>query len=710
MLEFLYKKYQNIDKRKAFKIICMLVIIYVVFCVFENIVNADILDAMGEPESFKNLIGEAKYLQSPYRSNYYLDVKSLGLTDLFNKFTNWSANLLWSGVTILTYILLIVFNLGFSMDIADMFSGILDTIMTALKTSIFDEYFLLIVSIAVIYVAISFVRNNLGQVFSRLGYIVLTIVLMFVSTMYSANIVSGITTLSKSIGASSIVAISNRETTEDNIGQVAGELWGNLVHKPWLELEFDGKQGEVENLDGVVDKILSLPGDSEERQNYIDELNKSNKELFKESVGTGRILPSLLILIVNVVKMGVMIVLSVIQIVFQIVTILFVLAFPFMLLLSISPSFGGVNLISNLGNQILGSQVGIVLTSFLLGLMIKLDGLIATYLGGLGTYGWFAITIIQTAIYVGVIWQRKQIFRILMSMQSKISSSSAGVWRNVMKTTDKTVDGAKSAGGYAADKVKGGANSFREAVEEKANNFGDKVRDFHAKHFDKETLGEKIRNYNKEKENERRKQENIKYKNTKSPGDNKAQNTSTSSVNKEQIKSEDKSDNIKRPKINYRAMKGQEHKSEEKLKNKEETLKDVSNNMSNKLKNEEEKVSQKKDVNKRNETIKTQNIDEKVKKDQENKGHMKNITDEMREKALNKEKKSYNNTTSGKLDIKPKMIEKVVSKDIKNTVVEKDNRNIKDRNKIRELDIKNEKLNTNISSIDRAKMFNKNNR
>lgn len=694
MLEFLYKKYQNIDKRKTFKIICMLVIVYVMFCVFESIVNADILDAMGEPESFKNLLGEAKYLQSPYRSNYYLDVKSLGLTDLFNKFTNWTANLLWSGVTILTYILLIVFNLGFSMDIADMFKGILDSIMTALKTTIFDEYFLLIVSIAIIYVAISFVRNNLGQVFSRLGYIVITTVIMVVATMYSADIVSGVTTLSKSIGASSIVAISDRESTEDNIGQVSGELWSNLVHRPWLELEFDGRQGEVENLDVVVDRILSRPGDSEERQKYIDELNKSNQELFKESAGTVRILPSLLILIVNAVKMGVMIVLSIIQIVFQIVTILFVLAFPFMLLLSISPSFGGMSLIANLGNQILGAQVGIVLTSFLLGLMIKLDGLIATYLGGLGTYGWFAITVIQTAIYVGVIWQRKQIFRLLMSMQSKISRSSAGVWRNVMKTTDKTVDGAKSAGEYAADKVRSGANNFKEGVREKSTNFGDKVRDFHEKHFDKETLGDKIRNYNKEKEKEKRQQENIKYKiskvskESKNPGDNR--NKSTSNINKEQMKSEDKSEKIKRPTIN---------------------------NMVNKIRQESSKD---------NEEKKVKDVDRKVEKVKESKERQedtkrKNIVNEMRNRNLNKENKTYNNAEVVNTERNQNMREKIVNKDMRNSLREKESNNIKyidknivkkelNINKPREIVIKNQQINNGISSIDRAKMFNRNNK
>lgn len=710
MLEFLYKKYQNIDKRKAFKIISMIVVVYVIFSVFENIVNADILDAMGEPESFKNLIGEAKYLQSPYRSNYSLDVKSLGLTDLFNKFTNWCANQVWSGVVILTYILLIVFNLGFSMDIADMFKGVLDSIMTSLKATIFDEYFLLIVSIAVIYVAISFVKNNLGQVFSRLGYIVLTTVLMLAATLYSADIVSGITTLSKSIGASSIVAISDRESTEDNIGQVAGELWGNLVHRPWLELEFDGIQDEVENLDGVVDKILSMKGDSEERQNYIDQLNKNNQELFKEDAGTGRILPALLLLIVNALKMGVMIVLSVIQIVFQIVTILFVLAFPFMLLLSISPSFGGMSLISNLGNQILGAQVGIVLTSFLLGLMIKLDGLIATYLGGLGTYGWFAITVIQTAIYVGVVWQRKQIFRLLMSMQSKISRSSTRVWHKAMKTTDKAVDGAKGAGEYAVDKVRSGANNFKEGVREKTTNFGDKVRDFHEKYFDNETLGDKVRRYNKEKEKERSTKENIKHNRNKSQStsDNQERNTNniSGSINKDPMKVEEKSENIKRPNINYETRKGREDKlkDEEKINKKDDNPKDISNDMSDKLRNERAKANENIGLKSRD------RADEKVDR------KPKNIGNTMRNSNLNKENKSSNNTAEN-TTINQNMKEKIVPKDIRNLVKEKENRNINtfqnkgikeqdiNKNKRSGVEINSDKVNLNVSSEDRAKMF-----
>lgn len=469
MIDFLYKKYTNLNKKKVFKLVAICVFVYVVFRVFEREVSADIFEAIGEPNNFTDLVGNGKFLESPFRSNYYLDIKSVssGLKGTFNEYGNWLANMLWYGLTIITYMLIMLFNLAFSMDISDMFKEVLNTIMTSLKNSVFDEYFILIVSIALIYIAISFFRNNIGQLFSRLGYIILTIAIMGMATKYSADIVSGMTTLSKSIGANSIVAISDRETTENNIGQISGELWASLVHTPWLELEFDGKYNSLENKDDIVNKIFSLKKESNERQEYIDKLNEGNPELFKENAGSGRILPALLISIVNIFKMFVMIVIALVQIVFQILTILFVIAFPFLLLLSMSPSFGGVNLISNWWNQILGSQLGIVLTSFLLGLLIKIDGLIATYLGELGTYGWFGITLVQTAIYIGIILQRKQIFRVLMSLQSKVSRSGAGVWRNTMRTTEKGIDGLKNAGGAAADKVKGKAEDLKDAVRKK---------------------------------------------------------------------------------------------------------------------------------------------------------------------------------------------------------------------------------------------------
>ena len=74
-----------------------------------------------------------------------------------------------------------------------------------------------------------------------------------------------------------------------------------------------------------------------------------------------------------------------------------------------------------------------------------------------------------------------------------------------MRTTEKGIDGLKNAGGAAADKVKGKAEDLKDAVRKKATTFGDKVRAFNDEHFDRETVGDRIRNYNKAKAEEQRK-------------------------------------------------------------------------------------------------------------------------------------------------------------------------------------------------------------
>lgn len=689
MIDFLYKKYISLNKKKVFKLVAICVFVYVVFRVFERKVSADIFEAIGEPNNFTDLVGNGKFLESPFRANYYLDIKTVGagLKGTFNEYGNWLANILWYGLTIITYMLIMLFNLAFSMDISDMFKEVLNTIMISLKNSVFDEYFILIVSIALIYIAISFFRNNIGQLFSRLGYIILTIAIMGMATKYSADIVSGMTTLSKNIGASSIVAISDRETTENNIGQISGELWASLVHTPWLELEFDGKYNSLENKDDIVNKIFSLKKESNERQEYIDKLNEENPELFKENAGSGRILPALLISIVNIFKMFVMIVIALVQIVFQILTILFVIAFPFLLLLSMSPSFGGVNLIFNWWNQILGSQLGIVLTSFLLGLLIKIDGLIATYLGNLGTYGWFGITLVQTAIYIGIILQRKQIFRVLMSLQSKVSSSGAGVWRNTMRTTEKGVDGLKNAGGATADKVKGKAEDLKDAVRKKATTFGDKVRDFHDEHFDRETVGDRIRNYNKAKEERRKSQEKATRDNT----------SKTQDINREERKS-------------YTAD------QQERLNIRQAKDENINQNTSEptKKRNTEEKV----------ETIKRPNINDLAK-------NIKNNSSNKNKSNISKgveEKNPKNNVVEIIKDVPIRKNNEVMIIESGNEAVETDEGNTlilnktanrkserksieekirKVQNNENKIIINQENVKDNISNIDRAKMFRK---
>ena len=71
-----------------------------------------------------------------------------------------------------------------------------------------------------------------------------------------------------------------------------------------------------------------------------------------------------------------MVIICLFSILFQILTILLVFFSPIILLLSIIPATGGTSLVAKWGKQILGAQLGIVFTSFVIGTLLKIDGVI----------------------------------------------------------------------------------------------------------------------------------------------------------------------------------------------------------------------------------------------------------------------------------------------------------------------------------------------
>ena len=400
--------------KKLFKIIFFAVLSYVIIHSLARAASASILGAMGSPENFNKLSGTAKYLGEPYRYNYYLDAIE---GSYINQGINFFANFLWEISIVITYALILTFNLAFSMDIANLFSDTINSIMASLKTNIFDIYILLAISVGVLYVIVSFLKKNTIQLFSRLGYMAIAMALALMTTIYSGDLVSVITQTSKAIGASSIVAIGSEKDTEVNLEQVSGSLWVTLVHQPWLELESENKLSDEQ-----VETLLRLDRNSDKRDETVKNINDADESIFAEGAGRERVVPALLMLVVSGIKMLIMLAVAIIQVVFQVFTVILMFFLMIILLLSIVPSTGGAKLLGIWAKQVLGFQVGIVLTSFILGFLIKVDQLIASNLSG-GKYGWFAITILQVSIYIGVIVFRQQIFEILKKLQNSMSTN-----------------------------------------------------------------------------------------------------------------------------------------------------------------------------------------------------------------------------------------------------------------------------------------------
>lgn len=399
-----------------FKVIFFIVLIYLIGGAIEKAVSANVLNIMGGPESFNELSGPGKYLGEPYRFNYYLDAID---GSYMEQGINFIANFFWDIDVIITYALLLAFNLAFSTDIASLFSGILDSIMSNLKNNIFDTYILLTVSIGLLYVIASLFKRNVAQVLSRIGYMVFAVALATVIVAYSGKVVTVVTQMSKEIGASSIVSVTNDQATQFNISQISGEIWGTLVHQPWLELEAESKLSSSE-----VESILSLDRDSKNREEKIKSINDGDKSIFAGGVGKSRVVPAMFMLFVNGFKIAIMLVIAMIQIVFQIMTIILIIFLFIILLLSVIPSYGP-RLLGIWGRQVLGFQTGIVLTSMILGFLIKCDNLIATSIGGGGTYGWLIVTFFQVCIYGGIIYFRSQIFDILKKIQNTYTTTYA---------------------------------------------------------------------------------------------------------------------------------------------------------------------------------------------------------------------------------------------------------------------------------------------
>ena len=125
-------------------------------------------------------------------------------------------------------------------------------------------------------------------------------------------------------------------------------------------------------------------------------------------------------------------------------------------------------MVKNFGMQIVGSQFGIVVISFFLGVIIQVDSLIATTIKSItnSSYGWMFISFIQALIFLGIIMMRKQIFKLIMDIQKKVHSSGNGVWRKASQYSDKM---AEKGGEKAKETLSNVRERTRKVVEKGAH-------------------------------------------------------------------------------------------------------------------------------------------------------------------------------------------------------------------------------------------------
>ncbi|MDY2582809.1 MAG: TcpH, partial [Clostridium perfringens] len=333
--------------------------------------------------------GWGQFIADKYRNNYALDIIDTHGWELIDKAITGLTNIVFSGIVMISWFGVNIFRFCFTNDIAAGFANQLNSVLGSLNNGIFNNFFMIVFMISLFSIVYNLYKKN----FSAIGSQILAVAIIYATTAFLSNgavgFLSKTTEFSKTIGTSAIVAINGKDNNnegslEDYSKTVVGTLWGNFVQQPWVMLEFDGKvplinksdSSNEENKDALdySKEILSEPYGSDKREKALESINeKFNKELFSKNGINTKLVSVCVLFIITLIKMVILIAVGMIQIGFQLMSILLILLLPFIMLIAIVPFFGGTNIIKGIARKYLGTQLGIIVSSFVLALLVLVD-------------------------------------------------------------------------------------------------------------------------------------------------------------------------------------------------------------------------------------------------------------------------------------------------------------------------------------------------
>ena len=452
--KFLYLKnkltYKNI--LKALVIIATIVIAY--NCLTKIAYADGFLSYGNSDDPYKNIQeGWGQFIAEKYRNNYALDIIDTHGWELIDKAITGLTNIVFSGIVMISWFGVNIFRFCFTNDIAAGFANQLNSVLGSLNNGIFNNFFMIVFMISLFSIVYNLYKKN----FSAIGSQILAVAIIYATTAFLSNgavgFLSKTTEFSKTIGTSAIVAINGKDNNnegslEDYSKTVVGTLWGNFVQQPWVMLEFDGKLELLNQNDNRVNEeaikyskdILSEPYGNDKREKALESINeKFNKELFSKNGINTKLVSVCVLFIITLIKMIILIAVGMIQIGFQLMSILLILLLPFIMLIAIVPFFGGTNIIKGIARKYLGTQLGIIVSSFVLALLVLVDTVTITMFQAWGANLIIAL-LMQCTCWIMVIAFRKQLMNGLINLQNRIAPGTAGAFKFGSKTLDKSAD------------------------------------------------------------------------------------------------------------------------------------------------------------------------------------------------------------------------------------------------------------------------------
>ncbi|MGU9189838.1 conjugal transfer membrane protein TcpH [Clostridium perfringens] len=449
--KFLYLK-NKLTYKNILKAIVIIATIVIAYNCLTKIAYADGFLSYGNSDDpYKSIPeGWGMFISEKYRNNYALDIIDTHGWELIDKAITGLTNIVFSGIVMISWFGVNIFRFYFTNDIAAGFANQLNSVLGSLNNGIFNNFFMIVFMISLFSIVYNLYKKN----FSAIGSQILAVAIIYATTAFLSNgavgFLSKTTEFSKTIGTSAIVAINGKENNEGSLEDysktVVGTLWGNFVQQPWIMLEFDGKL-QLMNKDSINKEaldyskdILSEPYGSDEREKALKSIDeKFNNELFSKNGINTKLVSVCVLFIITLIKMIILIAVGMIQIGFQLMSILLILLLPFIMLIAIVPFFGGTNIIKGIARKYLGTQLGIIVSSFVLALLVLVDTVTLTMFQSWGANLIIAL-LMQCTCWIMVIAFRKQLMNGLINLQNRIAPGTAGAFKFGTKTLDKSAD------------------------------------------------------------------------------------------------------------------------------------------------------------------------------------------------------------------------------------------------------------------------------
>ena len=354
----------------------------------------------------ENISGDGQYMSSNYVDNYAFDCEELGFMDSIEKIWLTLDNVIFSLCRYIALLGLRLFRFSLQLNIAELMGARLDTVQLALTNSIFEPLFI----VGFIGVAIALLkkllRRNLTGVIAEFGKVLLILIFVALLGQNTTDVLTNTATISRDLGLSVVMQMNGRDADANAsafVDETVGILWGDMIHRPWLEMEFEGNYTDAD-----VEAILSRKPGSEARQDVVNQYIQAHPESFAKGGAWAKIPVLFLYLIVMVLKMAIYMACALVVLAFQLLAIFYALLGVIILLLAMFDSLGGLYLVTDWLKRMLETQLMTLITTMLLGFIIWFGSVMDSAGSSLG---WLGGLLLQTLVIVILFVFRKQIFR-----------------------------------------------------------------------------------------------------------------------------------------------------------------------------------------------------------------------------------------------------------------------------------------------------------